>query len=56
MNSASQGTELANETYADLVARCKALLEVGKRVEAVKLYRISTGQGLLEAQRALGIK
>ncbi|MGG2041274.1 hypothetical protein [Burkholderia gladioli] len=46
----------SDKTHAELVARCKALLEEGKRVEAVKLYRVRTGRDLLDAQRALGIK
>lgn len=46
----------ATPADADLIARCKAMLNDGLRVEAVKIYRNATGAGLLEAQRALGIK
>lgn len=39
---------------ADLLARCKALLDAGKRVDAVRLYRAETGASLSLAMKALG--
>lgn len=40
----------------DLMSRCKALLDAGKRVDAVKLYRSETRVGLAAAMKALGVK
>ncbi|MBX3886495.1 ribosomal protein L7/L12 [Ralstonia pickettii] len=51
-------TEGDSATAAEiaLLERCKALLQDGQRVEAVKTYRSATGASLHEAQRALGIR
>lgn len=40
----------------DLKARCKALLDSGDRVAAVKLYRAETRTSLQAAMQALGLK
>ncbi len=37
----------------DLLARCKALLSQGRRVDAVKLYRNEVGCTLVQAMNAL---
>lgn len=39
-----------------ILDRCKELVEAGSAVEAVKLYRATTGCGLPTAQRALGLR
>lgn len=41
---------------ADLKARCQALLDIGDRVAAVKLYRTETRSSLPAAMQVLGLK
>lgn len=38
---------------SELLGRCEALCKAGERVQAVKLYRTSTGSSLRAAQEAL---
>ena len=40
----------------ELRATCRALVEQGLTVEAVKRYRVATGCSLRDAQRELGLK
>lgn len=55
-DNASTHSESATPADTELIARCKAMLQDGRRVEAVKTYRSATGASLYDAQRALGIK
>lgn len=40
----------------DLKSRCMSLVNAGKRVEAIRLYRDETGADLRQAMRELGLR
>lgn len=39
-----------------LMQKCRELISAGKRIEAIREYRNTTGCGLDPAQRALGLR
>lgn len=48
--------EQQRDKHDDLKSRCMALVNAGKRVEAIRLYRDETGADLRQAMRDLGLK
>jgi ribosomal protein L7/L12 len=48
-------TKLSEEELNDLNVELKELLSKGNKIEAIKKYRIATGNGLLEAKEYIDI-
>lgn len=48
-----EGDDVATLSRKELVARCKFLLDAGRRVDAVRIFRMVTGASLQEAFREL---
>lgn len=48
-------TDAEKARYEQLLDECRALISNGKTVEAVRLYRLTTGSSLKTAMTALGL-